>query len=156
MSFHGAFCRRTSALVPAAMLALSAGVTAARDEPPCWPAIDTAATNLPELVQQDGHHTWRGLPVEFECRGREIGSVTVRWSVKAAGSLADARSAVSALGSRLTADTATAVRAALDRCIAGAGKGNGTSRASSSRSVVGCVFGPEAATFTVQRREADE
>ena len=100
---------RTFSLLAATIAALTTAAGAAQAEVPCWPAIDVVTSTLPELVAKEARHTWRGLPVEFECRGREVGSITVRWGA-AAGTLSDARSAVAALGSHLTADTSTAVR----------------------------------------------
>ena len=79
----------------------------------------------------------------------------MRWGA-AAGTLSDARSAIAALGSHLTADTSTAVRGALDRCIQAAGKGNGTQRTTSSRSAIACDVRPDGATLSVRRRGPEE
>lgn len=129
-----------------------AGIAGAAVE--CWPAIEAISSSLPELVGSDARQSWRGLPVELECRGRDVGKITVSWRA-GAGSLSDARSAIAALGSHLTADTATAVRGALDRCVTAAGRSPGVQRATSSRSMVTCRVGQDGAEFTVQSRSAE-
>ena len=149
----GVMPRAVAWTVALAVLMLGAERASATEDPPCWPAIDAMATALPELVPGvDARLGWRGLPVEIACRGRDIAAITVRWSAAAPGTLSDARSAIAALGARLTADSATAVRGAVDRCVASAGHETGPQRATTSRSILACSVSRDAASFTVQRR----
>jgi hypothetical protein len=109
-----------SALLVVALTTAGTQPTAA-----CQLAIKDLSAHLPELSATATGYSWRGLPTVFQCDDEgAVQSVSVHWQ-EGRGLLGDARSAIAAFGSKMTGDTATAVRGAFDRCLSAGGRAFG-------------------------------
>ena len=119
----------------------------------CQSAIKDLSAHLPELSTTDAEYRWRGLPTAFQCDAHGAGkSISLRWK-EGQGLLSDARAAIGALGSRMTGDTATAIRGAFDRCISAAGRSLGeNSQTMTGSTSVSCTVNSADAVVVVERR----
>jgi hypothetical protein len=116
-------------------------------------AIESLRSSFPELAPQQNAYSWRTNRVEFECDDQAISRVTVQKSET--GSASDVRTAAATIGARMTRDTTTAVRAALDRCMSQATRSNGTADTNSSRALIECRIDATSLTLSVSTRPFD-
>lgn len=116
-------------------------------------AIEALRSSFPELASQQNAYSWRTNRVEFECDDQAITRVTVHKS--ATGSASDVRTAAASIGARMTRDTTTAVRAALDRCMSQATRSSGTAETNSARALIECRFDATSLTLSVSTRPSD-
>ncbi len=132
---------------------LIALVSPAAAQPSCWLAIEDLRRAFPELVSQQETFSWRGNAVTFECDGHAITRASV--SKSATGSMVDVRSAAASVGARITRDTTTAVRSALDRCMSQATREAGAAQTTSARAAIDCRIDADSVTLSVATRQAE-
>lgn len=132
---------------------LAALLTQAAPPTTCWMAIEALRSSFPELASQKNAYSWRTNRVEFECNDQAIAKVTVHKSPS--GSVSDVRTAAASLGARMTSDTTTAVRAALDRCMSQASLSSGSAQSNSARAVIECRIDATTLTLSVATRPSD-
>lgn len=131
----------------------SATVAVPGEPKSCLPAAAAMTATLPELVSDGRNHRWRGLPVTIDCdQNGDVRGFAVEWRAGASGLLLDARSAISALGARLTGDTASSVTSALEKCIARSQQFGDPVEAEVARFVLTCQVTAESATLSVRKR----
>jgi hypothetical protein len=118
----------------------------------CEIAIKALSAHLPELTARAPGYEWRGLPTELHCDSEGgVQSVTLHWR-EGRGLLSDARSAIAALGARLTGDTATAIRGAFDRCLTAGGRLGEPHEVATGRTSISCTIASGETLVTVSRR----
>lgn len=122
----------------------------------CSLAIKALTAHLPELTSSASAYSWRGLTTTFTCDSEgDVASATVKWQ-EGRGLLSDARSAGAALGARIANDTGTALRGAIDRCLASGARAPGDRvTVTTSRAEISCVTTPASAEIRVRRRSGN-